>query len=281
MKKYSKTLKKTKYKSTQKSKKTMKKMNKIKSFQQYAKKVMSQNKEDGLIEYIFNTINWTNRKGVEICSGNGIQCNLAYFVRDHKMKGLFFDKNEKLIQKGKEYWKNKSNKPKYVQGYVFKKEVCETIKKNKMNGDIDLLSLDMDGIDYWILKDLLKESKCINPRVIVLEFQDIIGPNKAITVPYQKIFSGWNKWAKGGPNYSGASLLAFTKLLKNYNLVGVENKGFNAFYVRKDVQKKYKKELPTINPSEYNMLWKNLPAIRRKKLKDRWNIVKHLDWVSV
>ena len=190
-------------------------------------------------------------------------------------------KNEKLIAKGKEYWKDKSNKPKYVQGYVFKKEVCETIKKNKMNGDIDLLSLDMDGIDYWILKDLLKESKCINPRVIVLEFQDIIGPDKAITVPYQKIFSGWNKWAKGGPNYSGASLLAFTKLLKNYNLVGVENRGFNAFYVRKDVQKKYNKELPTIKPSEYNMLWKNLPAVRKKKLKDRWNIVKHLDWVSV
>lgn len=264
-----------------KIKKTIKKMNKIQLFQKHAKKIMSQNKEDGLIEYIFDTIKWTNKKGIEICSGNGIQCNLAYFVRDHKLNALFFDKNKNLIEKGKEYWKNKSNKPKYIEGYVYKKEVCETIKKNKMNGNIDILSLDMDGIDYWILKDLLKDSKCINPRVIVLEFQDIIGPYKSLTVPYKDVFSGWNKWAKGGPNYSGASLLAFTKLLKNYNLVGVENKGFNAFYVRKDIQKKHKKELPLIKPSEYKMLWNNLSIDRRKKLKNRWNIVKHLDWVSI
>ena len=257
------------------------KLNKIQAFQEHAKKVLSQNKEDGLLEWIFDCIGWTNRKGVEICCGDGIQCNLSYFVRDHKLKGLFFDKNEKLISKGKQYWSSKSNKPKYVQGYVFKKEIGETIKKHNMGGQIDVFSLDMDGVDYWILKDLLKDTKAINPRVIVVEFQDIIGPNKALTVPYQKVFSGWNKWAKGGPNWSGASLLAFSKLLNKYNLVGVENKGFNAFFIRKDVHKKVKKELPTIKPSEYKMLWDNLPEKRRKKLNQRWNLVKNLGWVRV
>ena len=257
------------------------KLNKIQAFQKHAKKVLSQNKEDGLLEWIFDCIGWTNRKGVEICCGDGIQCNLSYFVRDHKLNGLFFDKNEKLIKKGQQYWSSKSNKPKYVQGYVFKKEIGETIKKHNMGGQIDVFSLDMDGVDYWILKDLLKDTKAINPRVIVVEFQDIIGPNKALTVPYQKVFSGWNKWAKGGPNWSGASLLAFSKLLNKYNLVGVENKGFNAFFIRKDVHKKVKKELPTIKPSEYKMLWDNLPEKRRKKLNQRWNLVKNLGWVRV
>ena len=46
---------------------------------------------------------------------------------------------------------------------------------------------------------------------MILEFEDIIGPTKILTVPYKDKFSGWNKWAKGGPNYSCASLLAFTK----------------------------------------------------------------------
>ena len=256
-------------------------LNKIKKFQQYSKKYMSQNKEAGLIKYIFDTIGWSNRKGIEIACGNGITCNLSYFVRDHDMKALFFEKNAKLLQKGREYWKDKENKPKFIEGFIYKNTVCDTIKENGFDGNIDILSLDIDGLDFWIMHNLINECEIINPRVIVLEFEDIIGPTKILTVPYKDKFSGWNKWAKGGPNYSCASLLAFTKLLKNYNLVGTENKGFNAFYIRNDVHEKISHIIPKINENEYDSLWKNLPEERQKKLKERWDMVKHLDWVGV
>ena len=69
-------------------------------------------------------------------------------------------------------------------------------------------------------------------------------------------------------------------MLKNYNLVGTEDKGFNAFYIRKDVHKSVARKIPKIKENEYTMLWKNLPKDRQQKLKERWNLVKHLEWVD-
>lgn len=48
-------------------------------------------------------------------------------------------------------------------------------------GVVDLLSLDIDGMDYWVWRALER----ISPRVIILEFNPIWGPNRAVSVPYQ------------------------------------------------------------------------------------------------
>ena len=84
----------------------------------------------------------------------------------------------------------------------------------------------------------------------------------------------WNKWAKGGPNYSGASLKAFVNLLDNYDLVGVEEKGFNAFFIRKDIDHK----IPTQSISNcFNYRKKE----RVDKLQKRFEIIKDLDWIKI
>ena len=187
------------------------------------------------------------------------------------------------MNKGKIWWRKKlkSNPniivPKYINTYIKRATINKILERNDMVDSIDILSLDMDGIDYWILKELLK---VISPRVIVLEFQDIMGPNLNITVPFKEPFSGWNKWKKGGPNWSGASLGAFKKLLKNYNLIGVEKKGFNAFFIRKDVNRKYRAFAPLTN-KDLKFIWDVRPIDKQIKLKERWNYVKHLPWVKV
>ena len=101
-----------------------------------------------------------------------------------------------------------------------------------MTGEIDLLSLDLDGIDWWILDALT----VVGPRVLVIEYQDILGPDRPWTVPYRHDFSvdDYPVNDRNSYNYCGAGLSAFVKLLKprGYRLVGCNRTGYNAFFVR-------------------------------------------------
>src|SRR4029077_13460873 len=105
-------------------------------------------------------------------------------------------------------------------------------------GEIDLLSLDIDGIDYWVWNAI----ECIQPRVVVLEFNQGLGATKAVTVPNKPDFVyDWNH-----SYYGGASLPAFIKLgrKKGYRLVGTETTGVNAFFVRSDIGTAFFPEVP-------------------------------------
>lgn len=244
----------------------------MKEFFSHAYKKTSQNKEDGILDYIFKEVGFTNKKGLELCCGSGIECNLTNLIHNHKLDCLYFDKSDKKIAKGENYWADKEHSPIYINDFITFDNLQNYITGYGFDGDIDILSLDMDGIDYWIMRSL---KEYLSPRVIVLEFQDILGAELCWTVPYKEKFSGWNKYAKGGPNYSGASLRAFVNLLDNYNLVGIEEKGFNAFFIRKDVSH----NIPVVK--NLNLCFDYRSPEKIKKLHDRLDIVKDLDWCIV
>jgi len=244
----------------------------MKEFFSHAYKKTSQNKEDGILEYIFKEVGFTNKKGLELCCGSGIQCNLTNLIHNHKLDCLYFDKNDKMIAKGENYWSQKEHSPIYINDYITYDNLQNYITEYGFTGEVDILSLDMDGIDYWIMRSI---KEYLSPRVIVLEFQDILGDKLSWTVPYKKKFSGWNKYAKGGPNYSGASLRAFVNLLDNYDLVGVEEKGFNAFFIRKDVPH----NIPIVK--DLKLCFDYRSPQTRHKLHNRFEIIKDLDWCEV
>lgn len=92
------------------------------------------------------------------------------------------------------------------------------------------MSIDIDGVDYWIWDAIT----VIKPRVVVLEYQDIIGPDKALTMPYSDDFDASNyPMTLGMPDFCGASLPAFVKLArkKGYRLVGCNRLYYNAFFI--------------------------------------------------
>jgi hypothetical protein len=245
-----------------------------------AAKRNSQNGEDGILYYIFRCIGVTNRKCIEICAGNGVECNTSNLILNHNFNGLLFDGNDRNVAIGKNFFKYKKyHNPNNFGNVLFLKEwitrgnICNLISKHNYSGNIDLLSLDMDGVDYWILKKLL-DTNTINPRVIVLEYQDIIGYKLSITVPYADNFNGWtDNWH--GPNYCGASLKAFINLLKNYRFVGCNEYGFNAFFVRND-------EISDFLPEEKDFE-KNVFHFEKCKfgMVHRWARVKDREWISV
>jgi hypothetical protein len=213
---------------------------------------------------------------VEICAGNGIECNTANLIINHGWNGLLVDGNETLVKQGIEFYKRNPHTylypPMFVHSWITRDNVNEVISNNGFAGEIDLLSIDMDGVDYWILEAI----KVIEPRVIVVEYQDIIGPDKALTVPYKDNFDAYeHPTTLGMPDFCGASLPAFAKLVKTrgYRLVGCNRYGYNAFFIRNPLGEK---EIPEIHIRECfkhsKVLW---------GMKERFPTVKNLPWVEV
>jgi hypothetical protein len=203
---------------------------KLPSLREIGFRSYSQNSEDGILLYIFALIGMTNRTVVEVCAGDGIQCNATNLIINHQWQGLLFDGSVPNINKGRRFYAKhpdtSSRPPVLVDAWITPDNINGLIEKNGFHGEIDLLSLDMDGMDYWVLRAI----ECIQPRVIVLETVSPWGAERSITVPYQADFVA--TWIEGLP-YCGASLPAFVKLLKGrgYRLVGMEGLGFNAFFV--------------------------------------------------
>jgi hypothetical protein len=198
-------------------------------------RVFSQNGEDGILLYIFALIGTANKKCVEICAGNGTQCNTANLIINHGWEGLLFDGNENLVKKGQDFYKGHPDTftypPKFVHAWLTAENINQILLEHNFTGEIDLLSLDVDGVDYWLWKAIEE----IQPRVVIAEIQAIWGADKSVTVPYDPEFKA--QFFDGFGIYSGASLPAFCKLArdKGYRLVGSQRYGFNAFFIRNGI----------------------------------------------
>jgi hypothetical protein len=194
----------------------------------------SQNGEDGILLFIFSLIGTTNKKAVEISVGNGMECNAANLIINHGWRGLLFDGSEENIAVGRNFYKNHKDTwispPTLVSAWITRDNVNQLILSHDFSGEIDLLSIDIDGNDYWIWEAI----ECIQPRVVVLEHNTLWEDGRAITIPYQENFVAD---LTAPVYYLGASLPAFVKLghKKGYRLVGVQRLGFNAFFVRTGV----------------------------------------------
>ncbi len=236
-------------------------------------RVHSQHEEDGILLYIFSLIGTTNKRCVELCAGNGIECNTANLVIHHRWIGLMFDGDEKNVEAAKKFYSaNLDTKywpPTIAKEWITRGNINRLIQENGFNGEIDLLSLDIDGVDYW----LWEEISCIAPRVVVLEFNHLWGSDVSVTVPYRDDFRA--EFTCHGSDYAGASLKAFVKLgrKKGYRLVGTNAIATNAFFIRNEIGCDW---LPEIDASSCF----NHPRAQFG-MKERLPGVKNKEWVEV
>ena len=119
----------------------------------------------------------------------------------------------------------RSKKVNVIRNFINYKNINKIIKTYIFKKNFDFFSLDTDGMDYWILKNLKFE-----PKIICLEFNPWLGKSKKFVIP-KKINFNYNS-----DMYYGASLKAYIYLLKekNYKLVAIESSGNNAFFVKQE-----------------------------------------------
>lgn len=196
--------------------------------------------EDGILLYIFALIGTTNHLFVDIGAGGVGASNTANLVINHGWHGLQIDGNQEALRKAQSiYAKTPSVKhfpPKAVSAFVTTENINSIIQSNGFNGVVDLVSIDIDGNDYWIWETL----DCVQPRVVIAEYQPAIKAGHAWATPYDPKFNHRDYAINQSSDdviYAGASLSALNKLAKKkgYRLVGCNVHGFNAFFVKDNV----------------------------------------------
>lgn len=198
-------------------------------------RVFSQFEEDGKLLFIFSVIGMTNKSFVEIGSDDGVNSNSANLYFNFGWHGLFIDGNKKSITRGKKFFSKYPHpwyyKPKFICAKVTRENINDLISSSGYNGEIGLLSIDIDGNDYWIWDAIT----VIDPQVVIIETHNEFGLNN-IVVPYDANYSYPGKH----PDYHGASPIAMTKLAKKkgYRLVGANELGFNFIYVKNGLVEK-------------------------------------------
>lgn len=244
-------------------------------------KIFSQFGEDGIIDFLINKIQIKNKTFIEFGVEDYEEANTRFLLEGKNWKGLIFDSSNKNINKIKKndyYWRNNIIAK---EEFVTAENINELIKSKLKGQEIGLLSIDVDGNDYWIWKSL----KVINPTIVVIEYNARFGSEEALVVPYNKNFD--RKIAHYSTIYFGASLKALNELakLKNYSLVGTNLNGNNAFFVKNSVLenvnlKKYKPE-ECFNINSFNELRNKAGEIMERSLDEEKKILKTLPLLKV
>lgn len=171
----------------------------------------SQNGEDGVIAAIFAMIGTTGRYFVEFGAEDGMQSNARYLAKKKGWTGLWMDGGDWPPENG------------VKKEFITAENIESLFVKYGVPGEFDLLSIDIDGNDYWVWKAITS----YRPRAVVIEYNAHIPPWESKSIPYDPRF----RWDKS--DYYGASLLALKKLgeKKGYTLIGTDKNGVNAFFV--------------------------------------------------
>ena len=191
-------------------------------------KVYSQADEDGIIQEIFKRIGAANRSFIEFGVETGIECNSVKLLVEG-WSGLWIEAFAPSAAEIRNRFGTflADGKLRLSQNLITAENINAVFESCGMTGEVDLLSIDIDGNDYWVWKAI----EVINPRLVVIEYNATLRPPMALVVPY-RAEARWD-----GSNHYGASLEALVRLAaaKNYRLVGCSIAGVNAFFVRADL----------------------------------------------
>ena len=194
----------------------------------HGRRVYSQNDEDGLLQEIFARIGTTDRRFVEFGVETGVECNTAKLLVEG-WSGLWIEGDAQHAARAQRTLAGfvREGRLQVKQAFVTAENINGLILSAGIAGEIDLLSVDIDGNDYWVWRAI----EAIAPRVVVIEYNATLPPPLSFVTPYAADF----RW--DGSNFYGASLEALVRLGKarGYQLVGCNFVGVNAFFVRADL----------------------------------------------
>ena len=208
-------------------------------------RAFSQFNEDGILLCLFATLGARSRIFVEIgsdFSGSPVyripQNNTLNLALNHDWMGLVLDGDPEHIAAAERFTRSSlataGMHPVFRQALVTRENINTLIGSAGIEGEVDLFSLDVDGVDYWLWDALT----IIRPRVVVVEYNRLWRTDDAVTVPYAADFV--SPWGSDDPirkDFFGASLPAFVSLAgrKGYRLIGFNIYRNNAFFMLRGV----------------------------------------------
>lgn len=190
-------------------------------------KVFSQNGEDGIIDELVRHLGIDDRYFVEFGVQDGIECNTRVLAEVMGWSGLYFepspDDHEALARR----WAG-SDAITVVNDAVSPAHIDEQFRRHGVPEQFGLLSIDVDGQDYWIWEALPDRYQ---PAIVIVECNSSFPRGSAI------VEARGLPWTKQYSDTFGASIEALRQLgeRRGYVLVHVDLTGINTFFVRADL----------------------------------------------
>jgi hypothetical protein len=194
-------------------------------------RVFSQHREDGILDHLLDSVGVGPGLFVEFGFAPDV-CNCLNLMLNRRFSGLFIDGSERKCALARDVFSRLKRMDVGVAcEFLTTENLNEVISRGGIHGEIDVLSIDVDGNDYWFWEVL----DVVTPRIVVIEYNASFGPSRSLTVPYDPAFVRYQKHDSGF--YHGASLMALQRLgvRKGYRLVGCDTTGVNAFFLRDDL----------------------------------------------
>lgn len=193
--------------------------------------VFSQTDEDGILHFLTTTLNLSQPKFLELGAGNFSECNFRGLVETGNGSGVFVDARKDLIHTLRRTVASYLGPALAVEAYITPDNVEQLVSDaRKELGGLDLLSIDLDGNDYWVAERV----DFSGIKVVVMEVNPGFGELSTVSVPRNDTFD------RGSAHFShlywGTSISAYTRLMsaRGFTLVGLSQKRFNAFFVTKE-----------------------------------------------
>ena len=194
-------------------------------------KVFSQFGDDGIIQYLIDKVEPVPEAFIEFGVGSYAEANTRFLLMNNNWRGLIIDGDQPrmdAIKNEEWYWRYELTA---TAAFITRDNINELFKKHGFTGEIGLLSIDIDGNDYWVWERI----NSVRPAIVVVEYNSVFGPDHAITIPYDPEFIRTRSHSSN--LYWGCSLKALCQLAtkKGYIFVGSNSNGNNAHFVREDL----------------------------------------------
>ena len=206
-----------------------KKYNDVTKLEQSECKIFSQNGEDGILDYITSMLKIERPNFIEIGIGTYVEANTRFIYDRFYPKGIVIDSEKNLKNKvfsNINPWKGDLR---VIEKKISTNNINDVISEN-CNFNVDIFSLDIDGIDYWIINKLKPNIS----KIFVAEYNAVFGSSLEITTPNLKNFN------RKEYHYShlcfGMSLKALINIMvkKNFYFIGANSTKNNAFFISND-----------------------------------------------
>ena len=213
--------------------------------------VFSQWGEDGIVDWLVERagIPASLHTFVEFGVESYAEANTRFLLQNRNWRGLVMDGSPAqidLLQKrdGALYHRYDLTAK---SAFVTRENINELLTESGFSGEIGLLSIDIDGNDYWVWEAI----SVVRPVICICEYNAVFGDVWPISIPYKQQF------VRTRPEYSnlyfGASIVALQHLAirKGYRFLGTNSEGVNAFFIREDYSSRFDSLLqsPLAQPS--------------------------------
>jgi hypothetical protein len=238
-------------------------------------KGFSQNSEDGLIEFLASKIIKPNKYFVEIGASNGLENNSSFLAIAKGYSGIMIDGDKKCHLMCKEIMNKHAIGVDCLNLFV-DKETVNHLKEKMLYKNPDIFSLDIDGNDYYLAQTILESG--IRPKIFIVEYNSSFGPEKSITIKYDKNFvlpKSHDSLLYFGVSYNGWKTF-FQK--HNYKYVCVDSNGVNAFFI--DENEFDKNFTENLVPNSFKENFWNLRK-HREGWEKQFKLIKDLEFYQI